>query len=98
MATTAERTTSRTTSSTTLVILATAIAAWIATIAWIRVDDMSAMPGTMGMGLATFTVMWGLMMTAMMLPSVDPFIRMYEMTVSTHRTRRLVALGGGYVV
>jgi predicted metal-binding membrane protein len=37
------------------------------------------------------------MMTAMMLPSVSPFVRTYQATVTTHRAPRLVALGAGYV-
>ena len=98
MTATVERTTRRPISSTTLVLLAIVLAAWIATIAWIRADDMAAMPGTMGMSVAAFTVMWGLMMTAMMLPSVSPFVRTYQATVTTRRAPRLVLLGCGYVV
>ena len=82
----------------TTVLVALAVAAWIATIAWIRADDMGAMPGTMDMSVIEFVVMWGLMMAAMMLPSVAPFIGTYQATVREHRTIRLVALGAGYLL
>ena len=72
-------------STTSIVLAAAAVLAWAATIAWIRIEDMGAMPGTMGMSLMAFTAMWGLMMTAMMLPSVAPFIRTYQGTVVQHR-------------
>lgn len=85
--------------STTSVVLAVgALAAWAATISWITADDMVAMPGTMGMGIASFTLMWGLMMAAMMLPSVAPFISTYERTVTTHRVGRLAGLAFGYLL
>jgi predicted metal-binding membrane protein len=70
----------------------------VVTIAWIRIEDMGAMPGTMGMSLVAFTVMWGLMMAAMMLPSVAPFIRTYQGTVVEHRGVRLTALALGYLL
>jgi predicted metal-binding membrane protein len=85
-------------STTSLVLAAAAVLAWVGTIAWIRLEDMGAMPGTMGMGLVTFTAMWGLMMAAMMLPSVAPFIRTYQGTVVEHRAARLTALALGYLV
>jgi len=84
--------------TTTLVLAVAAIAAWAATIAWIRVEHMGAMPGTMGMSLLSFTVMWGLMMAAMMLPSVAPFITTYQATVVEHRRARLTALAAGYLL
>ena len=79
-------------STTSLVLAGAAVAAWGITIAWIRAEDMGAMPGTMGMGVVSFTVMWGLMMAAMMLPSVAPFVRSYQATVVQHRASRLFAL------
>ena len=54
---------------------------------------MSAMPGTMGLGLGEFVAMWALMMAAMMLPSVWPFVAVYERTIRRHRIARLGALG-----
>jgi predicted metal-binding membrane protein len=74
-----------------------AVLAWVLTIGWIRVEDMGAMPGTMGMGLLSFTVMWGLMMAAMMLPSVAPFLQTYQATIVEHRVIRLPALAVGYL-
>lgn len=85
-------------STTSIVLAATAVLAWAATIVWIRVEDMGAMPGTMGMTLLSFTVMWALMMTAMMLPSVAPFVRTYQGTVVEHRGVRLIALAVGYLL
>ena len=55
------------------------------------------MPGTMGMSLLTFTAMWTLMMAAMMLPSVGPFVGVYQRTVTERRVPRLTALAGGYL-
>ena len=85
-------------STTSVVLAAAAVVAWGATIAWIRVEDMGAMPGTMGMSLVSFTVMWGLMMAATMLPSVAPFIRTYQGTVVERRAVRLVGLALGYLL
>ena len=72
-----------------------ALLAWIGTVTWIRAEDMGAMPGTMGMSLLSFTLMWGLMMAAMMLPSVAPFIQTYQATITEHRALRLTALAAG---
>jgi predicted metal-binding membrane protein len=58
---------------------------------------MHAMPGTMGMDPATFTGMWTLMMAAMMLPSVTPFVGVYERTISQDRGARLTGLTVGYL-
>ena len=85
-------------STTSLALAAAAVMAWVATVAWIRAEDMGAMPGTMGMGVAAFVVMWGLMMAAMMLPSITPFVGAYQATVTGHRTLRLAALAGGYLL
>jgi len=80
-----------------VVLVALAALAWAATIAWANRRDMSAMPGTMGLGPAEFVAMWALMMAAMMLPSVWPFVAVYERTVRVHRGPRLGALAGGYL-
>lgn len=85
-------------STTSVVLAVTAVLAWVATIAWVRVEDMGAMPGTMGMTLVSFTAMWSLMMAAMMLPSVAPFIRTYQGTVVEYRAVRLSALALGYLL
>lgn len=56
-----------------------------------------AMPGTMGLGLAAFLLMWTPMMAAMMLPAVAPLASIYSRTVQTHRPVRLIAFGLGYM-
>lgn len=88
----------RSVSSTSVALAAAALLAWLVTIAWIRTGDMGAMPGTMGMSLLWFTIMWGLMMAAMMLPSIGPFVGAYQATVTEHRTPRLTALAAGYLL
>jgi predicted metal-binding membrane protein len=81
-----------------VVLVTLAVVAWAATIAWANRQEMSAMPGTMGLGLAEFVAMWSLMMAAMMLPSVWPFVAVYERTIRVHRVARLGALAGGYLM
>ncbi len=56
----------------TLVLGAVSVAAWAGTITWAL--DSGNGPGTMGLGLAAFTGMWALMMTAMMLPVTIPSV------------------------
>ena len=80
------------------VLLVAGAAAWVATIVWARSRDMGAMPGTMGLSLPLFVAMWALMMTAMMLPSVWPFVGVYARTVRDHRAVRLGALALGYLL
>lgn len=84
-------------SATTTTLLVAAGAAWVATIAWAGAMGTGAVPGTMGLNMAAFVVMWGLMMAAMMLPSVWPFVAMYSRTVRRNRALRLVGLGAGYI-
>jgi hypothetical protein len=67
-------------SVTSLALAAGAAVAWVATIGWARAGSMGAMPGTMGTSLVAFTFMWGLMIAAMMLPSVTPFVGAYQAT------------------
>lgn len=83
--------------TTTIVLTVASAAAWIGTVMWARAGDMGAMPGTMGMSVITFTAMWALMMAAMMLPSVGPFVGVYQRTVTEHRSIRLPALALGYL-
>lgn len=85
-------------SATSLALAAATVAAWAGTVAWIRNGDMGAMPGTMGMSLWSFTLMWGLMMAAMMLPSVAPFVGVYQASITGHRVPRLTALAAGYLL
>lgn len=88
----------RSISTTSIALAAAAVAAWVATVAWVRAGDMGAMPGTMGMSLWSFTVMWGLMMAAMMLPSVTPFLGVYQATITENRAWRLTGLAAGYLL
>jgi predicted metal-binding membrane protein len=81
-----------------VVLVALAVVAWVATIAWANSRHMSAMPGTMGLGLGEFVAMWALMMAAMMLPSVWPFVAVYERTIRAQRVVRLGALAAGYLL
>jgi len=81
-----------------VVLVAVAALAWAGTIAWASSHGMSAMPGTMGLGLVEFVAMWALMMTAMMLPSVWPFVAVYERTIRARRVLRLGALAAGYLM
>jgi predicted metal-binding membrane protein len=62
-------------STSSRVLLLAALVAWVLTIS--ATSGMAAEPGTMGRGLAAFLVLWALMMTAMMLPSVSPFAALY---------------------
>jgi predicted metal-binding membrane protein len=81
-----------------VVLIVLAALAWAGTIAWASSRDMSAMPGTMGLGLGEFVAMWALMMAAMMLPSVWPFVAVYERTIRAHRVGRLSGLAAGYLL
>lgn len=88
----------RPTFGTTGALLAAGALAWVATLAWMADQDMGAMPGTMGLALPAFVGVWALMMTAMMLPSVRPFVGVYARTITGDRRARLTALAGGYLV
>jgi predicted metal-binding membrane protein len=79
-----------------LVVLVFAAAAlWLATVIWAR--SMEVMPGTMGMDLVTFVVMWTLMMAAMMLPSAFTMITLYASMVQS-RSKRLSRFIAGYLL
>lgn len=79
-----------------VVLTLVAAALWLATIVWAR--SMGVMPGTMGMGLAAFVVMWTLMMAAMMLPSSSTMVSLYAGILQADRNRRLTAFVAGYVL
>jgi predicted metal-binding membrane protein len=74
----------------------------IAALAWVvtalQAQDMGVMPGTMGLGLAAFVLIWTPMMAAMMLPAVAPLASMYARSVRARRTLRLGAFAGGYLL
>src|SRR5258708_17879548 len=59
---------------------------------------MSAMGGTIGLGLVAFIPVWTLMMAAMMLPSVAPVAVLYERSVTDNRVLRLAVFAAGYIV
>jgi predicted metal-binding membrane protein len=64
---------------TAIALLLLAAMAWVAVVVTSRRDDMmmtTPMPATVADGLA-FVVSWGVMMTAMMLPSALPMIALY---------------------
>jgi len=73
----------RVTVLTSVVLLLIAAAAWVSVVrSSLRGDDMMTtmpMPATVADGLA-FVVNWGVMMTAMMLPSALPMISLYGAT------------------
>ena len=70
--------------------------AWLAVIALAR--GMSAMGGTMGLGLLAFIPVWTLMMAAMMLPSVAPVAILYERSITDNRIPRLAVFAASYIV
>ena len=68
------------------VLLLVAAVAWLVTAG--RAGAMVGMTGTMGLSLPAFVGMWGLMMAAMMLPSVAPVASMYQRSVRSRHDRR----------
>ena len=87
----------RAAASATVVLLALAGGAWLATIVWIAALDMSLEAGTMGLPIIEFVVMWTLMMAAMMLPAVAPLVSMYARSVRGS-VSALTAFGAGYIL
>jgi len=82
-------------------LVAAALVAWALTYA--LGSDMSAEPGTMGIGLLGFLALWALMMTAMMLPSLAPVTDAYLRTIARDprprvRAMRATALVAGYLL
>jgi predicted metal-binding membrane protein len=77
-------------------LLVIAGAAWLAVIALAR--GMSAMGGTMGLGLLAFIPVWTLMMAAMMLPSVAPVAILYKRSITDNRILRLAVFAASYIV
>lgn len=73
------------------------LAAWIVTLMWAARMGMGmwGMPGTMGMSLPAFVVMWSVMMTAMMFSSIAPLAVLYSRTLES--PYRLLGLGAGYL-
>ncbi|WP_282697440.1 DUF2182 domain-containing protein [Streptomyces sp. CC208A] len=83
-----------------LVVLIT-VPAWVLTIGQAR--DMGVAPGTMGMALPLFLLLWVTMMAAMMLPSMAPVALTWVRGIGRRssgwtRTARTVAFMGGYLL
>src|SRR3954469_7707843 len=80
------------------VTIGVGLVAWVATVAWAADMGMTGEPGTMGLGLFGFIVIWTVMMAAMMLPAIAPLVTLYARTVRDHRTARLTSFGCGFVL
>ena len=83
-----------------LIVLVAALA-WVITVAQAR--HMGIAPGTMGMALPLFLVLWVLMMAAMMLPSVAPVAVTWAKGIARQSTGRVRAVRtsefiGGYLL
>ena len=78
-----------------VVLIGVALVAWLATL--VRVRDMGAMSGTMGVGPLAFLAIWTPMMAAMMLPSVAPTASLYTRTMQSGRPLRLMIFVLGYL-
>jgi predicted metal-binding membrane protein len=77
-------------------LLVVAAAAWLCLV--VVANHMGSMPGTMGLGPASFTAVWVLMMAAMMLPSVAPFAALYTRTFGDDRVVRMLFFSSGYLL
>ncbi|WP_039947435.1 DUF2182 domain-containing protein [Streptomyces sp. NRRL S-118] len=82
-----------------LVLLA--VLAWVLTVGQAR--DMGVEPGTMGMAIPLFLLLWLTMMAAMMLPSVAPVAITWARGIARRstgvvRAGRTAAFVGGYLV
>ncbi|MGV9502629.1 DUF2182 domain-containing protein [Streptomyces sp. NPDC003642] len=78
-----------------------AVPAWVLTVGQAR--DMGVEPGTMGMTLPLFLVLWVTMMAAMMLPSMAPVALTWARGIQRRssgwrRTARTVEFAGGYLL
>jgi predicted metal-binding membrane protein len=76
-------------------LLTLAAGAWAGVL--VRARGMSAMTGTMGLGLVAFVAAWALMMAAMMLPSMTPAASLYARTLQDRRVNRAGGLAVGYL-
>ncbi|MEV5932492.1 DUF2182 domain-containing protein [Streptomyces sp. NPDC052079] len=84
-----------------LLIVLIAVPAWALTIGQAR--DMGVGPGTMGMALPLFLLLWVTMMAAMMLPSMAPVAVTWVRAIGRRssgwtRTARTVEFVGGYLL
>ncbi|MEU6373391.1 DUF2182 domain-containing protein [Streptomyces sp. NPDC046909] len=84
-----------------LLVVLIAVPAWVLTIGQAR--DMGVEPGTMGMALPLFLLLWVTMMAAMMLPSMAPVAITWVRGIGRQssggaRTGRTVEFVAGYLV
>ncbi|MFE7277306.1 DUF2182 domain-containing protein [Streptomyces sp. NPDC057623] len=84
-----------------LLVLLIAVLAWALTIGQAR--DMGVEPGTMGLALPLFLLLWVTMMAAMMLPSMAPVAITWVRGIGRQssgwaRTARTVEFVGGYLL
>ncbi|MBR8642954.1 DUF2182 domain-containing protein [Streptomyces tuirus] len=84
-----------------ILVVLIAVPAWALTIGEAR--DMGVEPGTMGMALALFLLLWVTMMAAMMLPSMAPVAITWVRGIGRRssgwsRTARTVEFVGGYLL
>ncbi|MFJ5558258.1 DUF2182 domain-containing protein [Streptomyces sp. NPDC093250] len=84
-----------------LLIVLIAVPAWALTIGQAR--DMGVGPGTMGLALPLFLLLWVTMMAAMMLPSMAPVAVTWVRAIGRRssgwtRTARTVEFVGGYLL
>lgn len=77
-------------------VLVVALLAAVFTV--VRAHGMWTAPGTMGIGAPAFVGTWGVMMAAMMLPSIAPVTGRYLRSLDGARTWRATLFVGGYVL
>jgi len=77
-------------------LLLVAAGGWILTVP--RALHMGSTPGTMGLSLAAFLLMWSLMMAAMMLPAMASVAGLYVRTFTDRPWSRTAQLAGGYLL
>jgi predicted metal-binding membrane protein len=84
-----------------IVLVALAVLAWVVTVQQAR--EMGIGPGTMGMALPAFLLLWVVMMAAMMFPSVAPVAVTWVRSIRSNetggrRTFRLATFVAGYLI
>jgi predicted metal-binding membrane protein len=84
-----------------LLVVAIAVPAWVLTVGQAR--DMGVGPGTMGMALPLFLLLWVTMMAAMMLPSMAPVAVTWVRGIGRRssgwsRAGRTLEFAGGYLL
>lgn len=84
-----------------IVLVVLGFLAWLATIAQAR--GMGVRPGTIGLALPLFLLLWVVMMGAMMFPSVAPVAILWSRSIvarstGTHRVFRMTTFLTGYLV